>query len=394
MKNKIITDRNLHIIFGITLLGVMGVSSITPAFPKIIRHFGISTHQVGLLITVFTLPGVVLTPFLGILADRLGRKKILVPSIFLFGLAGGACGLTQDYHALLVFRFLQGSGAAALGSLNITLIGDLFSGRERMSAMGYNASILSIGTASYPAIGGVLAMLGWNFPFFFPLLAVPMGLWVLFSLNNPEPLQEQDLKTYLVRTFFSIWKKQVLGLFLLSILTFIILYGAMLTYIPIKLSDDFGAPPYLIGLILSVSSISTAITASQLGKISSRLVARRILLLVVLFYGLALLIIPVVPSLWLMSLPAVLFGVGMGMNIPTLQTLLVGSAPPEHRAAFMSVNGMVLRIGQTLGPLVIGVFYALGGIDAAFLSGACVAVLMGAIVLALIGKDQEGHRNH
>ena len=390
MKNKILSDRNLHIIFGTTLLAVMGVSSITPAFPKIIRYFGINAHQVGLLITVFTLPGVVLTPLLGILADRLGRKKILVPSIFLFGLAGGACGLTKDYQLLLVFRFLQGSGAAALGSLNITLIGDLFTGRDRVSAMGYNASVLSIGTASYPAIGGGLAMLGWNFPFFFPLLAIPLGLWVIFSLNNPEPRQELDLKTYLVRTFLSIWKKRVLGLFLLSILTFVILYGSMLTYMPIKLGNDFGAAPYLIGLIMSVSSISTAITSSQLGRISSRMPARRILFMVVLFYALALVIIPEIHSLWLMALPAIFFGIAMGMNIPTLQTLLVGSAPPEYRAAFMSVNGMVLRIGQTLGPLITGIFYALRGIDAAFFGGACVALLMGIIVLLLIRKEHAG----
>ena len=219
----------------------MGVASITPAFPKIIQHFDINTHQVGLLITVFTLPGVVLTPILGIMADRLGRKKILVPSIFLFGLAGGACGLTQDFQLLLAFRFIQGIGAASLGSLNITLIGDIFSGKERIAAMGYNASVLSIGTASYPAIGGGLAMIGWNYPFFFPLLAIPLGLWVIFSLNNPEPSSGQDMRTYLIKTFQSVWKQEVLGLFLLNVLTFIILYGSILTYLPIKLAESFQA---------------------------------------------------------------------------------------------------------------------------------------------------------
>ena len=369
----------------------MGVASITPAFPKIIRHFDIDPQQVGLLITVMTLPGIILTPFLGIMADRLGRKTILIPSIFLFGLAGGACGLTQDFQVLLVFRFFQGIGAASLGSLNITLIGDIFSGRDRVAAMGYNASVLSIGTASYPAIGGGLAMIGWNFPFFFPLLAIPLGLWVIFSLNNPEPSSGQDLKTYLKRTFESIWKKEVLGLFLLNVLTFIILYGSVLTYFPIKLEGSFGAEPYLIGLLLSVSSISTAVTSSQLGRISSSLSSRQILIVVAFLYALSLILIPVLPSLWLMFLPSVTFGMAMGMNIPTLQTLLVGCAPTQYRAAFMSVNGMVLRLGQTLGPVLVGMVYVFRGTHATFLAGGLVAILMILVVIFLVRGENGEH---
>ena len=83
-------DHNLHVLWGVTLMAVLGVSSVTPAFPTIVRELGVSSGQVGLLITVFTLPGIVMTPVLGILSDRYGRKKILVPALILFGLAGGA----------------------------------------------------------------------------------------------------------------------------------------------------------------------------------------------------------------------------------------------------------------------------------------------------------------
>ena len=73
------------------MIAVLGVASITPAFPKIEKELNISEQEVGLLITVFTLPGVVLTPLLGVLADRYGRKQILIPSLLLFGVAGTLC---------------------------------------------------------------------------------------------------------------------------------------------------------------------------------------------------------------------------------------------------------------------------------------------------------------
>lgn len=77
-------NKNLSIIFLTTLMAVLGVASITPAFPSIIKHFNISPTQVTLLITVFTLPGIFLAPVVGILADRIGRKVILLPSLLVF----------------------------------------------------------------------------------------------------------------------------------------------------------------------------------------------------------------------------------------------------------------------------------------------------------------------
>jgi ACDE family multidrug resistance protein len=144
---KVYRDRNLNIVFLVTLMAVMGVSAITPAFPGVVSELGIDRSEIGLLITVFTLPGVVLTLILEIVADRLGRKRVLAPSLLVFGLFGGACMFARDIDTLLFLRFLQGIGAGALGSMNVTLIGDLFKGGDCVAAMGYNSAILSVGTA-------------------------------------------------------------------------------------------------------------------------------------------------------------------------------------------------------------------------------------------------------
>lgn len=393
MSKSLITNRNLQIIFCITLLAVMGVASLTPVFPKIINEFGISTQQVGLLITVFTLPGVILTPVLGILADRYGRRNILLPAIFLFAITGGACSLTRSYEILLVFRFFQGIGATSLGSLNVTLIGDIFSGKDRISAMGYNSSVLSLGTAAYPAIGGALAMLGWNYPFLLPILGLPLGIWVIFSLKNPEPKNDQSLRRYLKNTLKSLYKVKVFGLLLINLLVFIILYGTILTYFPILLGGELHAPPYLIGLIMSTASLSAAAISTQLGKITGLFTRKKMLIAAISLFGIALAIIPWMPSLWMMLLPSVCWGIAQGINTPTLQTMLVGLAPIEYRAAFMSVNGMILRFGQTLGPLLMGALYMLWGFKGAFLGGAGVVVVMLLILITMIKVKDEPEEN-
>ncbi len=368
--------KNLTIIYLTTLMAVLGVASLAPAFPAISEHYNISITTVTLLITVFTLPGIFLAPIIGIFADHIGRKPILIASLLVFGFSGLACFFIKDWQIILALRFFQGIGAAALGSLNVTLIGDLFSGKKRGEIMGYNASVLSVGTALYPAIGGALAMAGWHFPFLLPGLSLPIAVLTVFWLNNPEPKKQVSIKKYLSNTWININKKTVWGIFLVNILLFVILYGAFLSFFPQLLKERLQASTFQIGLLMSAFSFVTAITASQKKRFDNRIPAKGQLLLGIVFYIATMLLLSLANDWWHLAFPLVLFGLGHGILIPGIQTLLVGFAPLNERAGFMSINSMVLRIGQTFGPLIIGFFYALGGISIAFLGGVLVAITM------------------
>ena len=376
--------RNLTVIFLITLIGVMGVASITPAFPSTIKHFGITPTQVTLLITFFTFPGIFLAPVVGVLADRYGRKTILIPSLFLFSIAGLGCFFTNDWHVLLILRFFQGIGAASLGMLNITLIGDLYEGQKRGEIMGYNASVLSIGTATYPAVGGALALAGWQYPFLLSLFSIPAALMVIFWLKNPEPAKKQNLKDYLLKTWKIINQKTVWGLFIINILVFVVLYGAYLSYFPQLMEERINATSLIIGLYMSGFSVVTALTSSQLKRINRLLKPKTQLYISFVLYMISMLLLVFANQWWQLFFPIIAFGLAHGMIIPGIQTLLVGFAPISERAGFMSINGMVLRIGQTTGPVIIGISYALGGTGTAFLGGALVAISMLVITFLLV----------
>ncbi len=385
-RKELYFQKNLQIIFSVTLIAVLGVSSITPAFPSIEKALHISAQDVGLLITVFTLPGVLLTPVLGVLADRLGRKKILIPSLILFGIAGTACAFARNFDLLLSLRFIQGVGAASLGSLNVTLVGDLYSGKQRSSAMGYNASVLSVGTAVYPAIGGALALAGWYFPFFLPVLAIPVGLIVLIYLKNPEPKTKQNLKEYLSAAWKGIKRVEVIGLFIASVFTFVILYGTYLTFFPFLLDSSFNSSSLIIGILMSTMSLSTALTSSQLGKLTRMYNEKSLLKISFILYAISLLVIPFISIEWLLVFPLILFGIAQGLNIPGIQILLADLASLEYRAVFMSLNGMVLRLGQTIGPLLMGLIFSIWDIRGVYFSGAVLAVTMFILIYLMIDR--------
>lgn len=373
-RQSLLSDLNLYVIFGITLSAVMGVSSIAPALPKMANVLEVSNERIGLLITVFTVPGMFLTPFLGVFADRIGRKAILVPSLFIFGIAGTACAFATDFTWLLILRFIQGIGGASLGALNVTLIGDLYDGNRRATAMGYNGSVLSVGTAAYPAIGGGLALLGWFYPFFLALLAIPVGLFVLAKLDNPEPDNPKSIKSYLGDILNALKSKTVIGLFAANFLTFIILFGGYLTYFPILLDEQFSKSSLVIGIMLSGSSLITAFSSSQLGNLTNRFSESTLIITAAILYLGVFLSIPFIENIWLFALPIIVFGFAQGINIPSILNLLTHQAPKEYRAAFLSVNWTVIRSGQAIGPLLLGLVYGAVGINGTFWISALAAL--------------------
>jgi len=364
----------------------MGVSIITPAFPKIVKELNISAKDVGLLITAFSFPGILLTPFLGVVADRWGRKRIIIPFLMLFGIAGGLCFFIRDFKLLLILRLIQGIGAAPLGSLTVTIIGDLYSGKELVAAMGYNSSVRSIGSASYPAIGGALAMIGWHYPFILPVIAVPIGFLVLSTLKVPEPKNELHIREHLNIVWKKLRSSQIVGLLVIGIIIFVMLFGSYMTCFPLLLGNSFGASSLIIGLIMASVSLIAAFTSSQLGKIIKLFSRKAILKMSFFLYALALLIIPFISQLRLFFIPVIIFGIAHGMSIPVIQALFAEAAPLKYRATFMSVSGMTFRVGQTLGPFLIGLVIGVWGIGGAFYTGAGLSIVMLIIVFKTIKK--------
>lgn len=383
---KFYRDRNFQIVCIIQLMMMMQVSIIVPAFPKIVEALGATEQSIGLLLTMLTLPSFLLGPLAGIMADRLGRKKVLVTSLLVSGIFGGSCAFAPDFNTLLILRVLQGIGAASLFGVGGAIIGDLFSGQKRASAMGLSTTIMYVGYIFYPLIGGALANFAWNYPFLPFFIAIPVGLITLVFLDCPEPQSQQSLKIYLRDALHYLKSLKVLWLFSTTVITYILLYGAYLTYFSLLLGDRH-ASPFTIGLLISVLGVITAISSSQVGRLSKRFSVVSLIIGSFVVYAVAMAIIPAVPNLWLFLLPTILFGVAHGLNLPSQRIIAASVAPLEYRAGFMSIQGTMIYLGMTIGPPLMGLAFALTSLNVVFLIAAPIALIV-PIMALIIGRGK------
>jgi predicted MFS family arabinose efflux permease len=263
------------------------------------------------------------------------------------------------------------------------MIGDRYEGSRRATAIGYNAAALNVGTTLYPALGGLLAALAWFWPFALPLLALPVAAAVAWGLEAPPIERARSLTRYVVVARRRLADPQVLGVLGVNFGVYVLLFGAFFTYVPELLDARFGVPPEGAGVILALTSISSGLVATRLGWLQRRVPPSRLIQVSLGIDALALALIPVASAPWGVGAAALLFGVAQGLNQPALQTRLAGLASDASRGILLSLNGMVLRVGQAVGPLVMGGALILGGLDAVFWAAAGAALLTGGAALGI-----------
>jgi MFS transporter, ACDE family, multidrug resistance protein len=381
-------DPRLLVALSISAVAVMGTSSVTPALPEIARVYQISSDQVGFMVAALMLPGVILTPILGLLGDRHGRKTILVPALILFGVAGGACAFAPNYEWLLSLRFIQGVGAAALSALTAASISDFFTGSDRAHALGYNAGVISIGAAIYPIIGGALTLLSWHYTFLLSVAALPVAALVAWCLPPAKVAAREALGDYLRRLGRAVANRQVALVLLASFMTFIVIYGVLITYLPFFLERDFHATPLGYGLVMAANALAGGVTSIGVGRLLQRFKARTVLGVAFTVSAIAVTSVPFLGSITLVVIAVIVLGSAQLQVLAIAQIMLTELVPAAQSGAIIAVNSMMFRLGQTVGPTFMGLVLSLWGLDMVFVVAGVLTLLV-APLCALVAVNSR-----
>src|SRR4051794_821136 len=163
------------------------------ALPATARELNVTTTDLQWAITIYQLTLASLLIPGGRLGDLLGRKRVLVAGIGIFGFASLLCGAAQSAEMLIGFRLVQGLGAALLFPVGIAVISNAFPVETRGKAIGNVYGIGAIGTAIGPFVGGLLTdLIDWRWVFFFnaPFALGALVLTLRYVSESKDPSAE------------------------------------------------------------------------------------------------------------------------------------------------------------------------------------------------------------
>jgi ACDE family multidrug resistance protein len=340
----------------IPLVLVLGNSMLVPILPDLQEKMNISRFQSSLIITLFSLTAGLIIPISGYLSDRFTRKAVIIPSLIVYGAAGVLAGLGavwNSYPILIASRAIQGLGAAGTAPIAMALVGDIYKGPKASKALGLIEASNGIGKVVSPILGSLLALIIWFAPFFaFPLFCLLALLAVIFMIKEPAKEKEAEpLKLYLkqIKTILKSKGHWLIPAFIAGSITLFILFGVLF-----YLSQILEEKPYNIegvrkGLILAIPLLCLVITSyttgakiKQNGKLMRWLMNIGLITMVVSLTLATFLNGNLYVFIGLLSLS----GIGTGLLLPCLNTLITGSVEREQRGMITSLYNSLRFIGS------------------------------------------------
>lgn len=389
----------LWILCMVPFIMVLGNSMLIPVLPKMMAVMHLTLFQVGLVITMFSIPAGVIIPLAGALSDRVGRRVIMVPALIVYGLGGLGAGFASwlfphPYPWIMAARLMQGIGAGGTYQLAMAVAGDMFQSRKRASALGLLEAANGLGKVVSPIAGSVLALVIWFLPFFaYGILSFPIAALLWYAIREPSSTRAQSgIRRYWqgIRRTFSQKSGSILTTFLGGAVVLFVLFG-VLSYLADELEIVFHYGEITRGLVIAIPVMASAITSYLSGTVLQKRLAswaRRIIAFGLGLITLALVLEPLVVTttvFWALAI-LVFQGVGTGAVLPSINTMVTSATSSDERGVVTSLYGSVRFFGVALGPPVFSL--AMTHRVAVFWAAAALA-LATALLSFFIIKEQQ-----
>ncbi|MFC7440950.1 MFS transporter [Laceyella putida] len=348
----------------IPLIMVLGNSMLIPVLPTAGKVLKVNAFQVSLLITLFSIPAALAIPIAGVLSDRIGRKKVIIFGLILYGIGGLLAGFSAIYKGgsygfMLASRIVQGLGAAGTAPIAMVLVSDLFTKDNRSKALGIIEASNAFGKVLSPILGSLIALITWYAMFFaFPILCIPAALALWKLVKEPTKKEEPQPLTQYKEHIKKIFKRQGKWMsvaFLAGAFTMFTMFGVLFHL------SDFLEKVYRIdgikkGFILAIPLLALCVTAYFTGSHVKENThqMKKWLSIGLLLSAIAISTIPWIKNAPLLVTATSFIGVGNGLVLPCLNTLITSAVGLQERGIITSLYGSVRFFGVAMGPPVFG----------------------------------------
>lgn len=376
--------RNLVVVWLGCFLTGAAFSLVMPFLPLYVEQLGITGHSQlnmwsGLVFSITFLFSAIASPLWGGLADRKGRKIMLLRSALGMAIVMLLMGLAQNIWQFLILRALLGLLGGFIPNAN-ALIATQIPRHKSGWALGTLSTGAVSGALLGPLAGGFLADNYGLRPVFFMTATVLLICFVLtlcFIREQFTPVSKKEM-LHVKEVFGSLKNRElVLSLFVTTLIIQVATgsIAPILTLYVRDLAGNISNIAFISGMIASVPGVAALLCAPRLGKLGDRIGPEKILIVALVVSVLLLIPMSFVQTPWQLGILRFLLGAADGALLPAVQTLLVYNSSNQIAGRIFSYNQSFRDIGNVTGPLIGAAVSAQYGFRAVFCVTAMVVLI-------------------
>jgi MFS family permease len=363
-------------------------SLLNPLLPLIRDTFALSYAQSGFAVSAYSLSLGLSNGPIGLLADRIGPRKVMVFGLLFTGVVSVALAQAGDYVQLLILLLSLGIISGTYHAPAAALITRLFSSRVRGAAMGFHITGGHLSFFAAPLLAAYLATTTgtWRTPYLL-FAVVPVVLAVVLWLITPSDRIVRTSGDFLapfreIRTVF-----RTIGPLVSLSIAFQVGIASMTAFLALYLVDARGIAPAIAAVAFGYTQLVGMFGAPFGGWLSDRLGRRTPILIALGIIGPATYLISITPN-DLLLIPLTIFGLAFSMRGTATEVLVMDTAPAGRRGA---VLGAYYLAAQPIGGIATPIFGLVAGavgISAAF-SGIGLLLAVMSVAAVIVGRGMS-----
>lgn len=376
-------------LFSMASMTTLGATIIAPSLPSMQEHFKDIADIEVLVKLILTLPALfvmLMAPIAGILLDRFGRLKFIIPSMIIWSFSGITGFFVDNFYLILISRAIFGMATAFIMNGASVLIGDYFHGGAMEKALSKQGFFVAFGGGIFLILSGYLSHISWRAPFLVYALGFLILILVVFNLVEPSRDNRSKKIDSNIKEKFNFLKIiHICGLGFLIMICFYIIP----TQIPFFITHKLHQSGDLIGLSLGLGSFSMAITSLFYFRIRQALGIFKAYFVGLFLFGLGFLLIRLFHNYIVLLFAMAIIGFGFGIVIVNNSSYLFLKTSLAHRAKAFGILTSLLFMGQFLSPFYGQGLINLKDIDFMFSINAAILMLI-ALAFLLISFLNKG----
>ena len=362
----------------------VGFGMVVPILPVFARDLGASGLWLGLAFSGFAVTQTPLTPIMGRLGDRWGRRPFIVTGLGIYVFVGIGLALADTFQAVAALRMVMGVGGACMFTSALATIGELAPRGREGRYMGLFMVSFTSGFGIGPLIGGILKdSVGVDAAFLTLAGAAVFALLLVVALMPSQSAtrrtDEEIAAIAPVRDMFRDFR--VLALFAFNF-TFGLGIGAVMTFIAIFMNDVLLASATMVGLVVGSRAVLSSVFQPIFGRLADRVPRQHMVAISGVLLAVATAAIPLSPTVMALLVVFLLLGLAESAAMPASMAITTDLGRVYGYGTLMGVTNAILVFGLLAGSLGSSVVETQWGVDNVFRAA---ALIMGLLVVVFLG---------